>query len=137
MNIIASKLQGAAMSITPSTDREPVLEIAKLRIEFRGKSETVVAIPELSFKVMPGESYGLVGESGCGKSTTAMAIMGYLGNTGVVAGGSIRFNGKERLDVEEYCISEGWIKVPAGKTVDRKGHPLLLKLKGTVEVYYR
>ncbi|KAF1073008.1 glutathione peroxidase [Variovorax paradoxus] len=49
----------------------------------------------------------------------------------------IRFNGKERLDVEEYCISEGWIKVPAGKTVDRKGHPLLLKLKGTVEVYYR
>lgn len=49
----------------------------------------------------------------------------------------IRFNGKERLDVEEYCISEGWIKVPAGKTVDRKGHPLLLKLKGAVEVYYR
>ena len=49
----------------------------------------------------------------------------------------IRFNGKERLDVEEYCISEGCIKVPAGKTVDRKGHPLLLKLKGTVEVYYR
>ncbi|MET3496443.1 DUF3297 family protein [Variovorax boronicumulans] len=49
----------------------------------------------------------------------------------------IRFNGKERLDVEEYCISEGWIKVPAGKAVDRKGYPLLLKLKGTVEAYYR
>ena len=41
----------------------------------------------------------------------------------------IRFNGKERFDVEEYCISEGWVKVPAGKTVDRKGHPLLIKLK--------
>jgi peptide/nickel transport system ATP-binding protein len=98
MNIIASRLQGAAMSITPSTDHEPVLDIANLRIEFRGKSETVVAIPDLSFKVMPGESYGLVGESGCGKSTTAMAIMSYLGNTGVVAGGSIRFNGKELVD---------------------------------------
>lgn len=49
----------------------------------------------------------------------------------------IRFNGKERLDVEEYCISEGWIKVPAGKAVDRKGYPLLLKLKGAVEAYYR
>ena len=49
----------------------------------------------------------------------------------------IRFNGKERLDVEEYCISEGWIKVPAGKAVDRKGKPLLIKLKGRVEAFYR
>lgn len=48
----------------------------------------------------------------------------------------IRFNGKERTDVAEYCISEGWVKVPAGKTVDRKGQPLLLKLKGTVEAFY-
>ena len=48
----------------------------------------------------------------------------------------IRFNGKERSDVEEYCISEGWIKVPAGKTLDRKGRPLLIKLKGKVEAYY-
>ena len=49
----------------------------------------------------------------------------------------IRFNGKERMDVEEYCISEGWVKVPAGKTVDRKGQPLLIKLKGKVEAFYR
>lgn len=49
----------------------------------------------------------------------------------------IRFNDKERHDVEEYCISEGWVKVPAGKTVDRKGHPLLIKLKGKVEAFYR
>ena len=49
----------------------------------------------------------------------------------------IRFNGKERHDVEEYCQSEGWIRVPAGKTLDRKGKPLLIKLKGQVEVYYR
>ena len=49
----------------------------------------------------------------------------------------IRFNGKERHDVEEYCISEGWIRVPAGKTLDRKGKPLLIKLKGQVEAFYR
>ena len=49
----------------------------------------------------------------------------------------IRFNGKERSDVEEYCISEGWIKVAAGKTVDRRGHPMLIKLKGSVEAFYK
>jgi hypothetical protein len=49
----------------------------------------------------------------------------------------IRFNGNERTDVEEYCISEGWVKVPAGKTLDRKGNPLLIKLKGKVEAFYR
>jgi hypothetical protein len=49
----------------------------------------------------------------------------------------IHFNGKERFDVAEYCISEGWVKVPAGKTVDRKGQPLLLKLKGKVEAFIK
>jgi hypothetical protein len=49
----------------------------------------------------------------------------------------IRFNGQVRDDVEEYCISEGWIRVPAGKTVDRKGQPLMIKLKGKVEPFYR
>jgi hypothetical protein len=49
----------------------------------------------------------------------------------------IRFNDKERFDVEEYCISEGWIKVPVGKKVDRKGRSLTIKLKGSVEVFYR
>ena len=48
----------------------------------------------------------------------------------------IRFNGKERKDVEEYCISESWIKVPAGKALDRKGNPLLMNLKGKVEACY-
>lgn len=49
----------------------------------------------------------------------------------------IRLNGKERTDVEEYCISEGWVMVPAGKTLDRKGKPLMLKLKGLVEAFYK
>jgi predicted house-cleaning NTP pyrophosphatase (Maf/HAM1 superfamily) len=49
----------------------------------------------------------------------------------------IKLNDKERNDVEEYCISEGWIKVAAGKTLDRKGKPMLIKLKGKVEAFYR
>jgi hypothetical protein len=49
----------------------------------------------------------------------------------------IRLNDKERSDVEEYCISEGWVKVAAGKARDRKGNPLLIKLKGKVEAFYR
>lgn len=49
----------------------------------------------------------------------------------------IRLNGKDRLDVVEYCVSEGWVRVPAGKTLDRKGNPLLIKLSGTVEAFYR
>ena len=52
-------------------------------------------------------------------------------------GVGIRLNDKERFDVEEYCLSEGWIKVPAGKTRDRHGNPLLITLKGKVEAFYR
>ncbi len=47
----------------------------------------------------------------------------------------VRFNGTEKTNVEEYCISEGWIKVSAGKAVDRKGKPLTMKLKGKVVVW--
>ncbi|MBT9594636.1 MAG: DUF3297 family protein [Vitreoscilla sp.] len=49
----------------------------------------------------------------------------------------IRLNGRERSDVEEYCISEGWVRVPASRTLDRKGKPLTIKLKGTVEAFYK
>jgi hypothetical protein len=48
----------------------------------------------------------------------------------------VRFNGAEKTTVEEYCVSEGWIRVAAGKARDRKGNPLLLTLKGTVEPYF-
>jgi len=48
----------------------------------------------------------------------------------------ILFNGKERTNVEEYCISEGWVKIPSPKALDRRGQPLLITLKGTVEAFY-
>jgi hypothetical protein len=47
----------------------------------------------------------------------------------------IRFDGRERQDVEVYCVSEGWIRVPAGRARDRRGQPMTLKLRGTVEPF--
>ena len=49
----------------------------------------------------------------------------------------VRFRGLEKTNVEEYCVSEGWIRVPAGKGKDRFGNPLTIKLTGTVEPYYK
>jgi hypothetical protein len=49
----------------------------------------------------------------------------------------IRFNGVERTNVEEYCISEGWIRASVGKTLDRRGKPLTITLKGQVEPFFK
>ena len=50
-------------------------------------------------------------------------------------GVGIRFNGKERTDVSEYCVSEGWVRVQAGNSKDRFGQPMTIKLKGRVEPF--
>lgn len=52
-------------------------------------------------------------------------------------GVGIRFNGVEKTTVEEYCVSEGWVRVAVGKTLDRRGNPLTMKLSGLVEPYFR
>lgn len=52
-------------------------------------------------------------------------------------GVGIRFNGQEKTNVEEYCVSEGWIRVVAGKSLDRHGNPMTIKLKGPVEPYFK
>ena len=49
----------------------------------------------------------------------------------------VRFKGIEKTNVEEYCVSEGWIRVPAGKAKDRHGNPLTIKLTGKVEPYFK
>ncbi|MDT0575595.1 DUF3297 family protein [Croceicoccus sp. F390] len=51
-------------------------------------------------------------------------------------GVGIRFKGVQRRDIEEYCISQGWVRVQAGKTMDRKGRPLTVRLNGPVEAWY-
>ena len=52
-------------------------------------------------------------------------------------GVGIRFNGVERTNVEEYCVSEGWVRLAVGKTVDRHGNAMTVKYKGKVEPYLR
>jgi hypothetical protein len=52
-------------------------------------------------------------------------------------GVGVRFKDRERTDVEEYCISEGWIRVAAGKSLDRHGQPITIKLSGPVEAWYQ
>ncbi|HEY4530558.1 MAG TPA: DUF3297 family protein [Luteimonas sp.] len=49
----------------------------------------------------------------------------------------IRFNGEERTNVEEYCVSEGWIRVAVGRALDRRGNPMTMKVNGRVEPYFR
>ena len=52
-------------------------------------------------------------------------------------GVGIRFKGVEKTNVEEYCVSEGWVRLSAGKALDRAGNPMTVKLKGPVEPYFR
>ena len=52
-------------------------------------------------------------------------------------GVGIRFKGQEKTNVEEYCVSEGWIRVAAGRSLDRHGQPMTLKLQGAVEPYFK
>ena len=52
-------------------------------------------------------------------------------------GVGVRFNGVERTNVEEYCVSEGWVRVAAGRALDRRGQPITMKYKGAVEVWFR
>ena len=49
----------------------------------------------------------------------------------------VRFKGEEKTNVDEYCVSEGWVRLTVGKTLDRHGKPLTIKLSGPVEPYYR
>ncbi len=61
----------------------------------------------------------------------------YYDEAALDRGVGILFDGKEKTNVDEYCISEGWVKVTAGKAKDRAGNPMTIKLKGVVEPYFR
>ncbi|MFZ4604946.1 MAG: DUF3297 family protein [Caulobacter sp.] len=52
-------------------------------------------------------------------------------------GVGIRFKGEEKTNVDEYCVSEGWVRLSVGKTLDRHGNPMTVKLQGVVEPYFR
>ncbi|MGP1396627.1 MAG: dipeptide ABC transporter ATP-binding protein [Inquilinaceae bacterium] len=85
----------------PSTGEEepPLLEIRDLAVSYFSRAGEVPAILNFDLTLRPGEAVGLVGESGCGKSTVAMAIMRYLGGSGRIVGGSIAFKGRDMADM--------------------------------------
>ena len=73
----------------------PILEIDKLSISFFTRLREIPAVMDFSVTVQPGEAVGLVGESGCGKSTVALGVMQDLGKNGSIVGGSIKFKGRD------------------------------------------
>jgi peptide/nickel transport system ATP-binding protein len=79
----------------------PILEIENLSISFFTRLREIPAVMDFSCTVMPGEAMGLVGESGCGKSTVALAVMRDLGKNGRIVGGSIRFKGRDITTMSE------------------------------------
>lgn len=81
--------------------KRPVLEVDDLAVAYKIRRGEVEAIQHISFEIGRGETYGLVGESGCGKSTTAWAIVNFLGANGYVKRGSIKFQGQELVDRTE------------------------------------
>ena len=84
-----------ALSVSAGTLDQPVLELEDARISYFTRAGEINVIPGISFSLNRGEAIGLVGESGCGKSTVAFAIMKYLGGAGRLTGGHIRFEGRD------------------------------------------
>ena len=79
----------------PRSSDTPVLELDNASISYFTRAGEINVIPAVSFRLMQGEALGLVGESGCGKSTVAFAIMNYLGGAGRLTGGRILFEGRD------------------------------------------
>ena len=98
-----------AVKATTVDNAQPILEIENLSISFFTKRGEIPAVMDFSLKVMPGEAMGIVGESGCGKSTVSLGIMRDLSNIGKIVGGRIQFKGKDmgEMSVEELRSIRG------------------------------
>ena len=89
------------MGHKPDGEREPVLSVRHLRVEFPTRHATLVALDDVSFDIAPGEVLGVVGESGAGKSMTGNAVIQLLEPPGHIAGGEIRLMGRRIDDLAE------------------------------------
>jgi peptide/nickel transport system ATP-binding protein len=95
--------------MTTRDHAEPLLEIDRLSISFFTRLREIPAVMDFSARVMPGEALGLVGESGCGKSTVALGVMQDLGTNGRIVGGAIRFKGRDlgQMDPDDLRAVRG------------------------------
>jgi oligopeptide/dipeptide ABC transporter ATP-binding protein len=84
-----------------SSGREPLLSVEDLRVQFWTGGGTVYAVNGISFDIAPGETLGIVGESGCGKSVTALSLLGLLPRAGRVKGGTARFDERDLLQLKD------------------------------------
>jgi peptide/nickel transport system ATP-binding protein len=84
------------IDLKPST---PVLKLEDVAVAYKVRGGEIEAVQNVSFEIMRGETHGIVGESGCGKSTVAWAVLNFLGANGYVKRGSIKFQGKELVGV--------------------------------------
>ncbi len=92
--------------------QEPLLAVEDLRVEFWTRRGTIHAVNGITFEIAPGETLGIVGESGCGKSVTSLALLGILPRAGRVVSGSARFDGRDLL-----TLSDRELRAVRGKEV--------------------
>jgi oligopeptide transport system ATP-binding protein len=86
------------------TANSPLLEVEDLRVEFSTRRGTVYAVNGISFAIAPGETLGIVGESGCGKSVTSLAILGLLAGNGRVRSGRALFEGRDLIRLKDRAL---------------------------------
>jgi peptide/nickel transport system ATP-binding protein len=98
-------MTGSIGAMSTPAEQFAVLEVDELAVTFTRKGESGTrAVDGVSFSVAPGETVGLVGESGCGKSVTSLAVMGLLPRQGVRVTGSVRFNGQELIGADDGML---------------------------------
>ena len=84
--------------------KEPLLQVEDLRVEFTTRRGVVFAVNGISFTIAPGETLGIVGESGCGKSVTSLAVLGLLARNGRVASGRALFQGRDLIELSDRAL---------------------------------